>query len=167
MRGPLPQEDFDRIFSRVPRLTVELVIASDYRSVLLALRDSGPCRGLWHLPGGTVRFGEPLVEAVKRVAADELGVAVTVGEMLGYIEYPSHYENGLDSPVGIAFAARPAGDLPDLADLRSECGWFDVLPGNMHEEQKQFLARSLHLARPGWSAPSRGPRGECTYIRII
>ena len=27
MRGPLPQEEFDHIFSRVPRLTVELVIA--------------------------------------------------------------------------------------------------------------------------------------------
>ena len=147
MRGPLPQEEFDQVFSRVPRLTVELVIAAPSdRGVLLALRDSGPCRGLWHLPGGTVRFGEPLVDAVKRVAADELGVAVTVGEMLGYIEYPSHYENGLDSPVGLAFAARPAGDRPDLAELRAQCAWFKALPVNMHEEQKQFLARHLHLA---------------------
>jgi len=145
MRGPLPQEDFDRIFSRVPRLTVELVIASDYRSVLLALRDSGPCRGLWHLPGGTVRFGEPLVEAVKRVAADELGVAVTVGEMLGYIEYPSHYNNGLDSPVGLAFLADVAGELPDERNLRSDCAWFKVLPDNMHDEQKEFLAKHPHL----------------------
>ena len=113
MRGPLPQEEFDHIFSRVPRLTVELVIASDDRGVLLALRDFGPCQGLWHLPGGTVRFGEPLVEAVKRVAQDELGVAVSAGEMLGYIEYPSHYNNGLDSPAGLTFRADVVGDLPD------------------------------------------------------
>jgi len=147
MRGPLPQEEFDRIFSRVPRLTVELVIASDRRGVLLALRESGPCQGLWHLPGGTVRFGEPLVEAVRRVARDELGIAVDVGDMLGYIEYPSHYENGLDSPVGLAFAVQPAGSVPAPADLRSECAWFAVLPGNMHDEQRQFLSRHAPLAR--------------------
>ena len=51
MRGPLPQEEFNRIFSRVPRLTVELVIASKDRGVLLALRDFGPCEGLWRLLG--------------------------------------------------------------------------------------------------------------------
>ena len=49
MRGPLPQEEFDWIFSRVPRLTVELVIASASRGVLLALREFGPYQGLWHL----------------------------------------------------------------------------------------------------------------------
>lgn len=143
MKGPLPREEFDRIFSRVPRLTVELVIASSNRGVLMALRDFGPCKGLWHLPGGTVRFGEPLVEAVKRVARDELGVTVSVGEMLGYIEYPSHYDNGLDSPVGLAFLADVVGDMPDERDLRSACAWFSVLPDNMHDEQRKFLARHL------------------------
>ena len=86
MTGLLPQEEFDWIFSRVPRLTVELVIASTARGVLLALRDRGPCKGLWHLPGGTVRFGERVVEAVRRVAQDELGLTVSVGQLLGYID---------------------------------------------------------------------------------
>ncbi len=86
---------------------------------MLTLRTFGPCRGLWHIPGGTVRFGEPLVDAVARVARDELGVTVAVGDMLGYIEYPSHYENGLDCPVGIAFAAEIVeGETPE-GQLRS------------------------------------------------
>ena len=147
MTGPLPQDEFDRIFSRVPRLTVEVVIASTERGVLLALRDFGPCKGLWHLPGGTVRFGEPVTEAVKRVALDELGLTVSVGELLGYIEYPSHYDNGLDSPVGLAFGARPSiAEMPDERDLRSECAWFTTLPENMHDEQREFLARHLDIA---------------------
>src|SRR5208283_4072210 len=107
MRGPLPKAEFDAIFAKVPRLTVEVLIASPQRGVLLALRDVEPCKGTWNLPGGTVRFGEPLVDAVKRVAAAELCVEVSVGAMRGYIEYPSHYENGLDSPVGIVFDAQP------------------------------------------------------------
>jgi ADP-ribose pyrophosphatase YjhB (NUDIX family) len=143
VRGPLPQAEFDAIFSRVPRLTVELVIAAPGRGVLLALRDRGPCRGLWHLPGGTVRFGEPVVQAVARVAGGELGLAVSAGPLLGYIEYPSHYEHGLDSPVGLAFATRPAAGPPDPRALRSHCAWFAVLPGNMHNEQRTFLTAAL------------------------
>jgi ADP-ribose pyrophosphatase YjhB (NUDIX family) len=146
LTGPLPQDEFDWIFSRVPRLTVEVVIASSDRGVLLALRDRGPCKGLWHLPGGTVRFGEPATDAVKRVARDELGLAVSAGALLGYIEYPSHYDNGLDSPVSLAFRAHPAiTEMPDEGDLRSEYAWFTTLPDNMHDEQRDFLARHLDL----------------------
>ena len=133
MREPLPKDEFDRIFSKVPRLTVEVLITSDDRGVLLALRDVDPCRGTWNLPGGTVRFGEPLVDAVRRVAADELGISVRAGPLVGYIEYPSHYENGLDSPVGLVFRARPREGADPLGR------WFTVLPENMHEEQKRFL----------------------------
>ena len=146
MRGPLPKEEFDAIYSRVPRLTVEVVISSPERGVLLSLRDIEPCKGMWHLPGGTVRFGEPLVEAVGRVARDELGLRVEAGEMLGYIEYPSHYENGLDCPVGVAFAARIEERLSaDRTRLNVE--WFNALPDNMHDEQKDFLAAQLGLVR--------------------
>ena len=111
MSEPLPKDEFDRIFSRVPRLTVEVLITSQERGVLLALR----------------------VDAVRRVAADELGVSVRVGSLVGYIEYPSHYEHGLDSPVGLVFRAEPLD--PALPRGR----WFTALPENMHEEQKVFL----------------------------
>jgi hypothetical protein len=103
--------------------------------------------GLWHLPGGTVRFGEPVTEAVKRVALDELGLTVSVGELLGYIEYPSHYDNGLDSPVGLAFRAQPSiSEMPPERGLRSGCAWFRTLPENMHDEQREFLARHFGIA---------------------
>ena len=79
------------------------------------------------------RFGERLVDAVRRVATDELGIPVRVGPLVGYIEYPSHYENGLDSPVGLVFRAEP------LDEAQPHGQWFTVLPENMHEEQKEFL----------------------------
>ncbi|HSC01869.1 MAG TPA: NUDIX domain-containing protein [Solirubrobacteraceae bacterium] len=141
MRAPLPKDEFDRIFSKVPRLTVEVLITSDAQGVLLALRDVDPCRGTWNLPGGTVRFGEPLVEAVRRVASDELGISVQVGSLVGYIEYPSHYENGLDSPVGLVFRGEPLGESQPRGR------WFTVLPADMHEEQKEFLVRHAGVSR--------------------
>lgn len=133
---PLTEQEFHEIFSRVPRLTVELVIQSPL-GVLLTRRSAGPCSGLWHLPGGTVRFAEPLSAAVVRVAASELGWDVEAGALLGVIEYPSHYLNGLDSPVGVAF--RCASDVDVLSGAVPGRGWFATPPDPMHAEQVEFL----------------------------
>jgi len=139
----LSESEFHAIYARVPRLTVEVVLESP-QGILLTRRESGPCAGLWHIPGGTVRFGEPLVAAVKRVARTELSVEVSVERFLGYIEYPSHYLNNLDSPVGLAFLSHlEEGQLTTAADRRS---WFGVLPEPMHAEQREFLLEQ-RLAR--------------------
>ncbi len=82
-QGWLPKERYDSIFSRVSRLCVEVVIVAPDRGELLMLRGIPPYVGSWQIPGGTVTFAEPLVDAVKRVARDELGLTVEVGELLG------------------------------------------------------------------------------------
>lgn len=143
--GPLPQAEFEAIYAKVPRLTVEVVITST-EGVLLTRRQSGPCQGLWHIPGGTVRYGEPLAEAVQRVAQAELGLKVNVGQLLGYIEYPSHLARGIDWPVGIAFATELApSSVVRARQFTGAAGWFSRLPSNMHDEQKDFL-RAHNLA---------------------
>jgi ADP-ribose pyrophosphatase YjhB (NUDIX family) len=138
-RAPLLQVEYEEIFAKVPRLTVEVVIVSS-DGVLLARRQAGPCQGLWHIPGGTVRFGEPLNTAVHRVAEQELAIEVIVDSLLGYIEYPSHLERGVDWPVGIAFSVHltpsSAGHFRSTPDA---VAWFAQLPGEMHDEQKLFL----------------------------
>lgn len=134
----LPKEEYDRIFAIVPRLTVEVVIA-DGRGVLLAERDIEPNVGAWHLPGGTVYWGERVLDAVVRKAREELGIAVAVGELLGYVEYPSHYENSLDSPVGLAFRARPCEPLSDEPRLLTHCRFFATPPPGLYAEQLAFL----------------------------
>ena len=100
---------------------------------------------MWSLPGGTVRFAEPLAEAVKRVARDELDLAVIVNELLGYIEYPSHYNNGLDSPVGLAFSVSTLGGPEEP----HHCRWFKTLPGNVPDEQRAFLSEHVAMALSG------------------
>ncbi|HET7059800.1 MAG TPA: NUDIX domain-containing protein [Candidatus Saccharimonadales bacterium] len=134
---PFTLEEFHDIYSKVPRLTVEVVIKSD-KGVLLSLRDIEPHKGAWHLPGGTVFFGEKLVDAVKRVAKRELGITVTGTKLLGYIEYPSHVGNGLDSPVGIAFLAKYEGTVKPNQEA-AKLDWFSELPSNMHPDQDKFL----------------------------
>ena len=133
---PLTEREFREIYAKIPRLTVEVVIQSPL-GILLTKRSEGPCAGLWHIPGGTVRFGEALVAAVRRVASTELGLEIEAGPLLGYIEYPSHYLNGLDSPVGIAFLCRV--DVDPRADASSGREWFTAPPDPMHTEQVDFL----------------------------
>jgi ADP-ribose pyrophosphatase YjhB (NUDIX family) len=142
--GWLPKSEYDSIYSRVPRLCVEVVIWMPDRGVLLMRRDIPPNVGVWHIPGGTVLFAEPVVQAVKRVAQDELGLEVDVGKLLGFIEYPSHYLNGLDSPVGLAFSCAIVG--ASLEGPPPDGGaWFTRLPADLYLEQREFLARRLGL----------------------
>jgi ADP-ribose pyrophosphatase YjhB (NUDIX family) len=137
---PLSQTEFEDIYSKVPRLTVEVVVASE-RGVLLSLRTSGPCRGLWHIPGGTVYYGEPLTEAVRRVAKDELCLDVRAERLLGYLEYPSHLAQGIDWPVGIAFGVELTQSSAQRLRTHPETlDWFTRLPEAMHYEQRNFLS---------------------------
>ena len=135
--APLPEAEYQAIFQKVPRLTVEVIICSDL-GVLLARRIGGPCNGLWGLPGGTVRFAEPLLAAVHRVALDEINADVVIDELQGYIEYPSHIRQGIDSPVGLAFRTHLSPD-ETLATVPGRLDWFRQFPSEMHDEQRAFL----------------------------
>jgi ADP-ribose pyrophosphatase YjhB (NUDIX family) len=136
---PLTEQEFLSVYAKVPRLTVEVVLR-DARGVFLTKRDIGPCAGLWHIPGGTVRFAEPLEDAVARVALAETGVAVAGTRLLGCIEYSSHVRDGLGYPVGVAFDVAWDGE-PEALEGASEGEWFTSLSGvRMHAEQTAFLA---------------------------
>lgn len=138
----LSEQEFWDIYMKVPRLTVEIVLRGP-KGIFMTLRNIEPCKGLWHLPGGTVQFAERLTEAVARVAERELGIKVTGTKLLGYIEYPSHFEKGLDTPVGIAFEILKY--TGKLTDDKKGAAWYKELPTNIHTEQRDFL---LNLAPP-------------------
>ena len=117
---PLPEAEFQEIYAKVPRLTVEVVVRGP-GGVLLTKRTSGPCAA-----------------AVSRVASTEVGLELAAGPLLGYIEYPSHYLKGMDAPVGLAFLCRVDGGQVGVANV--EHGWFREAPEPMHAEQVDFLA---------------------------
>lgn len=137
-RFPLSEKQFHDIYSLVPRLTIEIVLLSD-KGIYLTQRNIEPCKDVWHLPGGTVHFGEPLVETVRRIAKRELGVTVTDTALLGYIEYPSHYLKGLDSPVGITFQITGFSGKIKHNKEAQQSGWFKHLPEVTHEGQLEFI----------------------------
>lgn len=143
----LSPQEFDSIYSKVPRLTVEIVIRSDKLGVFLTQRNIEPCKGKWHLPGGTVRYAEPMADAVKRIAKRELGIDALDLNCIGYVEYPSHYNNGLDSPVGIIFEVLSYSGSISLNKESQNGNWFKRMPPGMHEDQDNLLIKN-NLLRP-------------------
>lgn len=143
--GPLTQADYDFTYSRVPRLAVDIIVRNAAGAVYLTRRAHGPGKGLWHIPGGTVRFGETLEHAVSRIARRELSVEITASRGHGWIEYPSHYLNGLDSPVGLVFEAVAYSGDPVVNAEASEGAWFTAVPDQMHADQDKFLTAGNYL----------------------
>lgn len=144
---PLTQEEFETIYSKVPRLTVEIIVRNNGGSIYLTKRAIEPCKGQWHLPGGTVRFGEPMAEAVRRIARRELGIDVEKSKNVGYIEYPSHFENGLDYPVGIVFEVERYSGALNPNEESQENGWFTKVPASMHADQDKYLLNNRYLRK--------------------
>jgi len=69
----------DRDSTLVPRVGVGAVIMRD-GALLMVERGRPPRAGEWAVPGGKVRWGERLEDAVAREVAEETGLIVEVGE---------------------------------------------------------------------------------------
>ena len=137
---PFTPEQFKEIYSKVPRLCVVLVVKTD-GGIVLTLRKLSSWHNQWHLPGGTVFLKERLHDAVRRVAADELGTLVNIKDFLGYIEtYPSQEkEMGFGSTVALGFLCDiKEGHLKPNEDA-FELQVFRKLPENMIVEEKEYL----------------------------
>lgn len=52
-------------------------------------RGREPGKGLWAVPGGKVRRGEPLAEAARREVLEETGLNVEIGEVIWVGEHLS------------------------------------------------------------------------------
>jgi 8-oxo-dGTP diphosphatase len=102
-----------------PQVAVGAVVVRDGR-LLAVRRGRPPAQGRWTLPGGRVEPGEAVLDAVVREVAEETGLPVTVGELLGWWEHlddDHHY-------VILDFLAQPAGSTDAVAgDDAAEVAW--------------------------------------------
>lgn len=138
----LPNKEFKYIYGKVPRLCVEVVIQSE-DGVVLSKRDIPPAKGMWHIPGGTVLFGESLENAVKRIAKEETGLAIKVLKMVSFIEYSPIY--ALNHSVGLAFLNKVVSGKLKGCFQAKELKFFKTIPENTIPEQEKFLKDYLEM----------------------
>lgn len=85
-QGWMAEDDWRTVVKNVPIVSVDLVVKHG-AGVILGRRTNDPGRGEWFVPGGRIRKGERLTEAVHRVARTELGVEVHIERRLGVDEH--------------------------------------------------------------------------------
>lgn len=119
--------------------------------VLLVRRGHPPGTGLWSLPGGKVRPGERLRDACRREVAEETGVRVKIGPLLGVFErLATGYHYVIVDYVGHAAAGATPRAGSDAADAR----WFPA--GEIGRLRKTAgLAAAIRAARRLRSRPVR------------
>lgn len=114
-----------REFPEQPIIGVGAIIVEDGR-VLLVKRVHPPIAGQWSIPGGALEVGEFVREAAVREAAEETGLIVEPGELLGVFDrvlrdveqrVQYHY-------VLIDFLCRVVGGELRAASDAAEARWF-------------------------------------------
>ncbi len=139
MNSKLTEEDFKSIYSKVPRLCVDLVLKNE-EGILLALRSFPPYKDMWNFPGGTLYKNETVEEAVVRIAKKETGLDVKINKFLGYIEYFNEKRFDIDThTVSIVVEVASVGGELSHDENTSELKYFKDLPESLVEQQKEFL----------------------------
>lgn len=136
---PFTPEEFKAIYSKVPRVTVDLIIKTP-EGIILALRSHYAWKGYWHFPGGTILYKESVLEAVHRVAKEEIGQSVEVIKLLGYTESRDEEKHrGFGSTVTLTFLCMTDQTVFSVNEDASTIELFPEIPDNLIPEQADFL----------------------------
>jgi ADP-ribose pyrophosphatase YjhB (NUDIX family) len=135
----LPKDEFMAIYHRVPRAAVDVIVKTD-QGIVLTKRSIPPYQGMWHIPGGTILFMEPVDHALARIAAEELGIEIKVVGLLGLIEYFN--DNGRHTICNEYLAQIASGEIRG-SDQGEEWAFFNQVPDNIIPEQGDFLNKHI------------------------
>ena len=79
-----------------PFSTVDLLVISEEK-FLLSKRLNEPYKNMWHLPGGMIRKGEKMIDAVKRISIEELGSTTKIIKFFGTHESISKFRHDISN----------------------------------------------------------------------
>lgn len=74
--------------SRGPIVAVDAIVINSKKEILLTRRNIKPFRGKWVLPGGHVKYGETVEEALRREVEEETGMKVEIKKLHGVYSNP-------------------------------------------------------------------------------
>ena len=140
----LSKEEFEMIYSKVPRVCIDLLIESK-NGILLTKRAIAPNRGFWYLPGGGILFNESVKDACRRISRKELGCEdIKIVKKIGYIEFLDEKDNGFSRhSISIVFLAKINSEKIVLNDEASEFMFTKKIPENTYKEHNEFLINFL------------------------
>ena len=149
------REHFVELLRGLPLVSVDLVLVRGGTEILLGLRTNRPAQGSWFVPGGRILKDEPRADALKRVAARELGIGDVAGlkpQLLGVFEhfYPdcfagdigvsTHYvviAHRIDVPLGF--------EVPGCDNQHAELRWWPIAEATANTDVHRYTRDYLPL----------------------
>ena len=149
------REHFVELVRGLPLVSVDLVLVRGGTEILLGLRTNRPAQGSWFVPGGRILKDEPRADALKRVAARELGIADVAGlkpQLLGVFEhfYPDCFAGDIGvSTHYVVIAHRidvaPDFDVPGCDNQHAELRWWPIAEAAANTDVHRYTRDYLPL----------------------
>ena len=142
-----------RDYPTLPVSRVEVLIHKGDAVLLLKLAKE-PNAGKWGLPGGGVKIGETVEEAVRREAKDQVGLDANLEGMLDVLDEIHHDGKGKVRfhYVLVGYLASPRKGKVVLSDEATEYKWFtaaEVRSAYASDNTKRIVQK--YLNRPPMS----------------
>lgn len=130
----LDAEVFAQVVKHTPLVSIDLILQDPQGRIFLGCRRNQPAKGKWFVPGGRIRKGEGLDQALSRIVREELGVESipSAAEFIGVFEH--FYEDNFAAEAGygthfVVLAHKfifesPLTNLPHAQ--HSEYQWWDI-----------------------------------------
>jgi len=139
----LSDEIYNMIYSKVPRICVDLLILNT-KGVLLTRRAIPPEKGMWHIPGGRIFFKESINEAIQRISKKELGIEVKPEKLLGFMEFKDE-DGGKKHSISLVFLCEIQSGEIKLNHESDDFLFSKQIPENTLIEHERFLRDYLIL----------------------
>jgi ADP-ribose pyrophosphatase YjhB (NUDIX family) len=140
---PFTPEQFQEIYSKVPRITVEIAIKNEL-GIVMTQRKEASWQNLWHIPGCTLYYQESIDHAIIRLAQEELGITVINHGFLQYLEYFSETQyRGYGSTIGLVFLCTTNDELPQENEAGETVAIFSHIPQQIVPEHRIILEKLL------------------------
>ena len=108
-----------------PAVTVDAILVSPNKSVLLIERGREPYKGKWALPGGFIDMDEELETACQRELEEETGLRV--GELKQFKAFGAVNRDPRHRTISVIFYAFTDEELiPRAGDDASNAQWFPI-----------------------------------------
>ena len=134
-----------------PRVAVGAVVIHNNRTLLVKRRNP-PGKGMWAIPGGSVKLGETLQEAAEREMREETGVVIKAGNPVLAFDVVEPDEEGRIQfhYVIVDLMADYVRGEPRPADDAEDARWFseaDIATTPVNKKTRQLLSRLFKSQR--------------------
>ena len=135
----LPDEVFRLVTKLTPMINVDLLIKTEAGKTLLTWREDPLCEPGWHIPGGIIRFREPIDHRIHAVAQSELHTDVIFEpdplKVTEFILPNQAYRNHFISLLYRCRLEKPVSKELRCLDLQNpkqgQYAWFSHIPKNL------------------------------------